>query len=229
MKIPGWKRVLSYLVEWHMESAPSPINPHLYVSLSRGRYQLSTARAIYSYGDLYENFNRTFQRLRLDVFPVENVLVLGLGLGSVPFMLEKVFKKNYRYTAVEIDESVVFLAHKYVLSDLRSPVEVVCADAQAFVQQCSETYDLIAMDIFLDDVIPEEFESEEYLRQLADLLSPQGILLYNRLSRTPEDLKKTRDFYQGPFRRVFPGSASVDISGNWVLVSRADALTTQRL
>ena len=222
MKIPGWKRVLSYLVEWHMESAPSPINPHLYVSLSRGRYQLSTARAIYSYGDLYENFNRTFHRLRLDVFPVENVLVLGLGLGSVPFMLEKVFKKSYRYTAVEIDESVVFLAHKYVLSDLRSPVEVVCADAQAFVQQCSETYDLIAMDIFLDDVIPEEFESEEYLRQLADLLSPQGILLYNRLSRTPEDLKKTRDYYQGTFRRVFPDSAYVDVHGNWVLVNRGD-------
>ena len=223
MLIPGWKRILSYLVEWHYESAPSPINPHLYVSLSRGRFQLSTARAIYSYGDLYENFARTFRRLDLNGMPVENVLLLGLGLGSVPFMLEKVFKKKYRYTAVEIDESVVYLAHKYVLSGLESPVEVFCADALGFVEQCSDTYDLIAMDIFLDDIIPAEFESLEFLRQLSRLLSPTGILLYNRLSRTSEDLERTRAFYS-LFKQVFPAASYNDAKGNWVLVSRGDAL-----
>lgn len=223
MKPPRWKSLLSYLVEWHMESAPSPINPHLYVSLSRGRYQLATARAIYSYGDLYENFARTFRRLKLDEEPIEDVLLLGLGLGSVPYMLENVFHKNYRYTAVEIDESVIYLAHKYVLSDLRSPVEVICTDATAFIRQCAETYDLIAMDIFLDDVIPDEFESVAYLQRLASLLSHRGILLYNRLSRTHDDLHRTRLFFNEVFRTVFPDATYLDAGGNWVLVNRGDA------
>lgn len=223
MKPPRWKSILSYVMEWHMESAPSSINPHLYVSLSRGRYQLATARAIYSYGDLYENFARTFRRLKLDEEPIENVLLLGLGLGSVPYMLENVFQKNYHYTAVEIDDSVIYLAHKYVLSDLRSPVEVICTDATAYIQQCTETYDLIAMDIFLDDIIPDEFQSVAYLQRLAGMLSPKGILLYNRLSRTHEDLKTTRVFYNEVFRTVFPDATYQDAGGNWVLVNRGDA------
>ena len=224
MKIPGWKKCLSYLMEWHIESAPSPVNPHLYVSLSRGRFQLSTARAIYSYGDLYDNFARTFRKLDLEDLPVDRVLLLGLGLGSVPYMLEKTFGQNYHYTAVEIDEAVIYLAHKYVLSDLQSPIEVVCADALAFVAQCEDTFDLIAMDIFLDDIIPSDFESEAFLKELSRLLTPRGILLYNRLSRTTEDLSKTRAFYQGTFRRVFPAATYLDVNGNWMLLNRGDVL-----
>jgi SAM-dependent methyltransferase len=222
MQIPQWKKWLSYLIEMHIESAPSPTNPHLYVSLKRGRYQLSTARAIYSYGDLYDNFNKTFQAIRLDKWPVENVLLLGLGLGSIPFMLERNFHKNYQYTAVEIDEAVAYLAHKYVLSGLQSPIETVCANALDYVDQCRETFDLIAMDIFLEDHIPDEFETEDFLRQLAGLLSPNGILLYNRLSRTKEDLDRTRVFYRDVFSVVFPNAAYVDAGGNWVLINRAD-------
>lgn len=225
MEIPAWKKWLSYLMEWHLESAPSPINPHLYVSISRGRFQLSTARAIYSYGDLYDNFSRTFQRMDFERWPVENVLLLGLGLGSVPYMLEKVFHQKCRYTAVEIDESVVYLAHKYVLSDLQSPVDVFCTDAFAYVEWCEDSYDLIAMDIFLDDVIPSEFETIAFLQRLSTLLSPDGVLLFNRLARTSDDLRKTKDYYTNVFHQVFPDAAFLDVRGNWILVNNKNVLT----
>ena len=55
MKQPLWKRWLSYLFEIHVESTSSDYNPHLHVSLNNGRYQLSTANAIYSFEDLYDN------------------------------------------------------------------------------------------------------------------------------------------------------------------------------
>jgi len=225
MEVPRWKKVLSYLIDWHLESASSPINPNLHVSLSRGEFQLSTARAIYSFGNLYGNFARTFRRLDLNSLPVENVLLLGLGLGSVPYMLERTYGKKYHYTAVEIDESVVYLANKYVLSGLQSPVEIICADARDFAQQCTESFDLIVMDIFLDDIIPEDFESVVFLRRLSGLLSPRGLLLYNRLSRTLEDLKKTRTFYTQFFHQVFPAAGYLDVGGNWILVSRSDSFT----
>jgi spermidine synthase len=219
--VATWKKWLSYLFELHVESAPSAHNPHLYVSLKQGRYQLSTANAIYSHEDLYTNFLQAFQRIRLDELPIEEVLVLGLGLGSVPFMLERTLGKHYYYTAVEIDENVIDLANRYCLNQLDSPVTTICADAYAFLLQSEQQYDLICMDIFLDDVVPLPFESLEFLEALRESLTPQGLLLYNRLARTPEDRELSRAFFEGPFRAAFPDATFLDVSNNWILLNRS--------
>ena len=219
MTVPTWKKYLSYLYEFHIESAPSEINPHLYVSLSRGRYQLSTANAIYSFADLYDNFTLTFQKIHLPD-TVQNVLILGFGLGSIPYMLEKKFDKNYQYTAVEIDENVLYLANKYTLPELTSAITMMPADAFAFVHYCHDTFDLICMDVFLDDIVPENFESEQYLEQLATLLNPKGILLFNKLAATKEDRTQAAQFVD-IFKKVFPKGAYLDVNGNWMLINDA--------
>ncbi len=220
VQIPRWKKWLSHLFEFHLESAPSEHNPHLYVSLNRGRFQLCTANAVYSYGDLYDNFSTAFQHLDLSKLPGSRVLLLGLGLGSIPYMLEKNFGKKFRYTAVEIDESVVYLAHKYVTSELKSPIQVICADAFAYVQQCREQFDLIAMDIFLDDLVPEAFEQPEFLEQLKTLIAPDGLLMYNRLAYSDQDLECAKAFYEQTFRPAFPSGTFLEVKGNWMLLSK---------
>ncbi|MEM9918824.1 MAG: methyltransferase domain-containing protein [Bacteroidota bacterium] len=218
MKIPFWKRWLSYLTEIHIESAPSPHNPHLYVSLRRGRFQLSTANAIYSYEDLYDNFSGAFEQLHLDRLPGKEILILGFGLGSIPIILEKM-GYHHHYTAVEVDESVVDLATRYAMPRIDSPVQMICADALAFVQQCQSHFDLIAVDLFLDDLIPAPFESQTFLERTKELLNPGGVLLYNRLAFTPQDKEEARKFLEGPFRTVFPEGIHLDINGNWMLLN----------
>ncbi len=218
-----WKRLLSYFVEWHIESAPTHINPHLYVSLRYGRYQLSTANAVYSFEDLYTNFSRAFERLHLEERNIQKVLILGFGLGSIPSMLEQKFKKNYHYTAVELDEAIVYLANKYTLPQLQSPIEILCADAYAYVLQCEQQFDMICMDVFLDDTTPPHFKSVEYLQVLRDLLSPNGILLYNCLAATEEALEATRTFYETQFKIAFPEANYFDVGGNWMLVGSTSA------
>ena len=228
MNEPLWKRLLSYLFEFHVESASSEHNPHLYVSLKQGRYQLSTANAVYSYSDLYTNFTRSFQQLDLDKLAAKEVLLLGIGLGSIPYMLERTFKKIYKYTSVEIDESVVYLANKYVLNDLNSSQEIFCTDAYLYVLQSTQTYDLICMDIFLDDTVPGQFEQEVFLQKLSTLLNPNGLLLYNRLAVTKEDLDKTKLFFEKKFSIVFPSATYLDVGGNWMLLNRSDYLNKER-
>ncbi len=220
MNQPFWKRILSYLFEIHIESAPSEINPHLYVSLRKGRYQLATANAVYSYDDLYDNFVKTFRKMDLDGMKIQNVLILGFGLGSVPFILEKIFQKNYSYTAIEVDENVLYLANKYVLPQLESNISLICADAHAFVMQCDQQFDLIAMDVFIDDKVPQVFENESYLQKLKSLIAPKGRLLYNRLALTDSDKKETKSFYENHFLPVFPESVFLDVGGNWMLINR---------
>jgi len=219
LTVSTWKKYLSYLYEFHIESAPSEINPHLYVSLSRGRYQLSTANAIYSFADLYDNFTLTFQKIHLPD-TVQDVLILGFGLGSIPYMLEKKFDKNYQYTAVEIDENVLYLANKYTLPELTSAITMMPADAFAFVHYCHDTFDLICMDVFLDDIVPENFESQQYLEQLATLLNPKGILLFNKLAATKADRTQAAQFVE-LFKKVFPKGAYLDVNGNWMLINDA--------
>lgn len=219
-----WKKYLSYLFEFHIESAPSEYNPHLYVSLSRGRYQLCTANAIYSFEDLYDNFGLTFEKIDLNKIPGKRVLILGFGLGSIPILLEKKFKKKYTYTAVEIDESVIYLANKYGVSALHSPIEMICADALTFVQVSQEKFDLICMDVFLDDIIPQEFQQNDFLEVLKNMLTPKGILLYNRLSLTEADLAACHTYYDEVFSKVFPNGTHLEVKGNWMLLNNKEII-----
>lgn len=219
MKIPLWKYYLSYFFEFHIESAPSEINPHLYVSLRKGRYQLSTANAVYSYADLYDNFLKAFQKIKIDKLAIDDVLLLGFGLGSIPYMLEKKFNKTYHYTAVEIDENVLYLANKYVLPELTAPINFIPSDAAIFVSYCQEQFDLICMDVFLDDEIPAHFESEAYLLQLKALLKPNGILLFNKLALRADDKERCEAFLP-IFKKVFPNGTYLDVNGNWILINR---------
>ncbi|MEQ1747005.1 MAG: hypothetical protein ABMA02_16360 [Saprospiraceae bacterium] len=218
-----WKKWLSYLVPVTLERAGSSLNPDLAVVLDRGRLQLLSGNAIYSWDDLYHNFTIAFGTFDLDEEPIEDVLVLGLGLGSVPFILEKIFECRYRYTAVELDEVVADLASRYTLTRLESPVEVICADAGVFVVVTEETYDLVVVDIFEDDRTPDQFEDAEFLTACRDLLRPGGILLYNRLHNNVRTRLDTERFFDQQFLPVFPKGWKINTGGNWVLAARAEA------
>lgn len=223
MRIPAWKRWLSWLAELHLESAPSALNPHLYVSLRRGRLQLCSANAVYSWEDLYDNFDKAFQRLPLDTLPIREVLLLGVGLGSIPQLLEGKYCRQYRYTGVEADENVLYLASRYTLPQLQSPLELHCTDALAFMQVCQDAFDLICMDVFVDDQVPDPFLLPDFLELLRARLNAGGILLYNRLGATAQDRWQAQTWYDEVFRKVFTQSECWDLGGNFMLVGYSNA------
>lgn len=220
MKIPVWKKWLSFVVPLTLETASSNRNPELTVALDRGRLQLLSGNAIYSWDDLYHNFTIAFRTLHLESRTIENVLVLGLGLGSVPYILEKVYRQRYFYTAVEWDQAVAGLASKYTLSRLESPVEIVTADANLFVNVTEQLFDMIVVDLFEDDFTPEVFESVDFLTQCEALLTDGGLLLYNRLHNNAQNIRATEFFFRDTFKRIFPDAWKVDTGGNWILISR---------
>ncbi len=220
MNPPTWKKWLSYLVDLHLESASSDFNEELQVFLVKGRYQLVTQNAVYSFDDLYTNFRDAFTELNIGEKAIEKVLLLGLGLGSIPFMLENKFDLDADYTAVEIDEAIIYLANKYTLSEIQAPINYICTDAANFVQICQDKFDLICMDVFKDDFIPEEFETLEYLETLKDLLNPNGMLLYNRLASFKKDIEASQKFKEEKFLQVFPNAYHLNVKGNWMLVGK---------
>ena len=107
---------------------------------------------------------------------------------------------------------------------LSSPTQLICADAELWMNQCQEQFDLITVDLFLDDVIPVVFEQIKFLEGLKKILSPKGILLYNRLAYTPNDVEKARAFYNEKFASVFNSGQYLEVKGNWILINNKEVV-----
>jgi SAM-dependent methyltransferase len=215
--------LLSHLFEIPIASTSSDYNEELKVVLHHGRYKLLTNGAIYSFGDLYSNFRRAFERLDWTNHEIKTCLVLGLGLGSIPDMLTTHFKKNIRFSAVEIDEVVTQLAYEFVLRPKGIKVEIFTADAADFLEWHEGSYDMICVDVFVGDQIPGSVQSIEALEQMNDLLNPGGILLYNRLSRYRPDIEQSLRFHDNAFLKVFPDGGYIDVDGNWMFINQMSA------
>jgi SAM-dependent methyltransferase len=211
-------KFLSHFFEWPVTELSSSYNEQLKVVLHRGRYKLITEGAIYSFGDLYSNFRKSFEQLKWKDYSIESCLIMGLGMGSIPDMLVSKFNKRMQFTAVEIDEAVTYLANTYVLAPKKINVQIFTADAGSFLEWHDGRYDMICSDVFVGDEIPESLQSIEAVTAMRDLLNPGGILLFNRLNRFPSDTTKNLKFLEDVFLLVFPKGGHIDVSGNCLLV-----------
>jgi spermidine synthase len=218
MKQPLYKHLLSYVKDVHIESTSSEYNEVLDLYYVKGRYQLCTENAIYSYADKYDNFANLFKEMNFE--NIDNVLLLGLGLSSIPYMLEKTFKKDLSYSGVEIDDEVIYLSSKYVLDELKSEMDVINTDAYTYLCLTETRYDMICMDVFVDDQVPEDLETLEFAELLRDTVSDKGIVICNRLGFTDEDKRLTQNYYDSVFSQVFPEANIFESGGNRMLLSK---------
>ena len=217
MRPSKWKIALSYVYDQLIETSSSEYNEELYLLLVKGRYQLVTDKVIYSFEDKYDNFFDLFKLLNLK--DVKSCLILGFGLGSIPVMLEHNFSLDISYTAIEIDEEIIYLASKYVLDELDSQVNLICTDAENYMAFNEERYDMICADIFINDEIPEAFKTIDFLEQCKASLSSHGLLIYNTLYLTDNDQLKSRAFFNDVFKSVFPKAKACHCGNNLMLVS----------
>jgi spermidine synthase len=169
----------------------------------------------------------SFEKMDWHLLNVEKVLVLGLGLGSVPQMLEKKFNKQFEYHLVEIDEVIIGLAQEYILTSLKSPMQIIHTDAMVYLNVCREKYDLIIMDIFEDNKVPKIFETKEAVSGMKNLLAKNGCLLYNRLNINDNDFEETKLFYESVFKNQFPDAYFLELPTNIMLCSRNDILMSR--
>ena len=203
-----------------MLSCSSDYNPELHVLLSKGRYQLVTDKAIYSHEDLYDNFGEILcNRLDLTKRDDIKVLVLGLGLGSIPIILDQIRPGQYDITAVEIDEVICELAATYAYHKIKSPINTVIGDAYDIVGQMNDSFDLICVDLFVGEHTPQKFRSADFLQKLANLLNSDGVVIYNTLGYTKTDKAESASFFNKQFKSVFVEAESIYAHRNYMLIS----------
>ena len=134
-------------------------------------------------------------------------------------MLQKKFKQNDTvFTVVEIDDAVIKLAQDFLAPKHLNKLIFYCDDAYDYAGVCTEKFDLIAVDIFLDISTPNKFRSKSFLQNLKKMLNPNGHLIYNTLNLDDVSAALSEDFYKNTFSVVFPQNKLLRTRGNNMLL-----------
>ena len=163
----------------------------------------------------------------------ERILVVGLGGGTLPEALEELYPAA-SLDVVEIDPVVVKLAEQYFAYQPGPTTRVHVMDARVFTKRAlrrkqrattaadSAGYDLIMLDAFNGDYIPEHLLTREYLEENRALLAPGGIVVANTFAAS-----RLYDHESATYAAVFGSFLSVQkaYSGNRILLTGAQGLT----
>ena len=174
-----WLTAISYLYDIQVEVASSSLNPFIEVTYHNGKYVLNTKLANYSFASLHKVFQNVFKELKVKEGNYTNILVLGLGAGSIVSILRDEYKLDTPITAVELDPEILRLGKKYFGLNEYKNLNIIEQDAYDLVITCEEKFDLIAVDLFVDLDVPDKFASEEFNYHLNKLLMPKGLLIFN--------------------------------------------------
>lgn len=115
---------------------------------------------------------------------LKNILVLGVGGGTLFGMLHKVFPEA-KITGVDIDKEIIRLYSKYFNESDSLSVALICNDAGKFVAQSylkKQLYDLVIIDLYIGDDVPEFVSGSIFLSAVKKILAPHGFVVFNYFS-----------------------------------------------
>jgi spermidine synthase len=130
-----------------------------------------------------------------------SVLIIGLGGGTIPRALHEVIPEA-RIDVVEIDPAVVTVARRYFDLGKNGKLNVIEADGRVHVKRAlrgEQRYDLIMLDAFDHEYIPEHLLTQEFLKEVKSLLAPGGVLAANTFSSS-----RLYDHESATYASVFP-------------------------
>lgn len=135
---------------------------------------------------------------------IKNVLIIGMGGGSLPKAFRS-YNPALIIDTVELDPAVAEVAYKYFkyTPDSRSTVHI--NDGRVFVRseiRKHRQYDLILIDAFDKDYIPEHMLTREFLTQIKSILSKSGIVAANTFTAGPLARSETAT-YQSVFGDIY--------------------------
>lgn len=131
----------------------------------------------------------------------KSVLIIGLGGGTIPRALHELAPQA-RIDVVEIDPAVVKVARRYFDLGDNSTLNVIEADGRVQVKKAlreQRSYDLIMLDAFDHEYIPEHLLTREFLQEVKALLAPGGVLAANTFSSS-----RLYDHESTTYASVFP-------------------------
>ncbi len=153
----------------------------------------------------------------------KNILIAGLGGGTLPSALHELYP-NAKIEIIEIDQAVVNVAKNFFNFEESANVETHVVDARVFIKRAGLTgrkFDFIVLDAFTGEYIPEHMLTQEFLEEVKQVLTPDGVLISNTFS-TSELYAHESETYRAVFGDFF--NLKMSGSGNRVIIAQQKEL-----
>ena len=153
----------------------------------------------------------------------KRVLIAGLGGGTIPLVLSELFP-SASIDVIEIDESVARVANEFFFFEETGLMRVHINDARVFIKRAAlkeEKYDYIVLDAFSGDYIPEHMLTQEFLEEVKQVLTPDGVVVANTFSTS-----RFYDHESVTYQRVFGElyNFKLPTSGNRIILTQLEPL-----
>ena len=152
-----------------------------------------------------------------------HAMMIGLGGGTISNVLTELYPK-LTIDLVEIDEAVVRVARDYFDFRESANTNVFIQDGRVFTRRAKiqgKKYDLIILDAYTGDYIPEHLMTQEFLQDVHDLLTPDGIVAANTFA-----ISKLYDLESQTYASVFGDFINFKMrgTGNRVVIAAKGSL-----
>ncbi len=165
----------------------SDYNGTIEITWYRGKKQLNSKNANYSYGSLQKILKIGLQKI--DLSQCKNILLLGLGGGSVIKTLRDNFDYDNNIIGIDIDPVIISIAQDEFNITNDEKLTVLCEDAFEFMKNNSLKFDLIIVDLFVDTEIPESFYTQTFWQHVIKATTNKGSILFNASLHSSDDKK----------------------------------------
>lgn len=153
----------------------------------------------------------------------KNILIAGLGGGTLPSALHELYP-NAKIEIIEIDQAVVNVAKNFFNFEESELVETHVVDARVFIKRAGlsgRKFDFIVLDAFTGEYIPEHMLTREFLEEVKQVMTPDGVLISNTFS-TSELYAHESETYRAVFGDFF--NMKMSGSGNRVIIAQQKEL-----
>lgn len=150
----------------------------------------------------------------------QHVLIIGLGGGTLPSTLKKLFPA-VEIDVAEIDPAVVKVASRFFDFSPSKQIHIHEEDGRVFVKHAlrqKAKYDLVMLDAFDHEYIPEHMLTREFLQEVRGILAPKGVLAANTFSTS-----RLYNYESATYTSVYGDFYSLKV-GNRVILLRNDGL-----
>lgn len=190
------KKLLSYFSPIIVKKIPSTVSKQLEITYHEGQLILDTPNTNYSFGSLEIVLKKGLKYIGYSkIVQMNDVLVLGLGGGSIIKLLRDDLKYDKQITSVELDPAIIYVAQKYFgIDKYKSKHEIVQTDAFEYILKQQKRYDLIVIDIFQDAQMPQFLFENYFVSNLKSRLNINGFILFNTIVLNKEERERNNTF-----------------------------------
>lgn len=190
-----FKKIFSYLIPINIYTQKSIINKSIEVTWANGKLVLDTENTNYSYGSLQRILRKGLVFIGFEkIKSMQEILILGVAGGSVIKTLRDEIGFRGKITGVEIDPEIIKIANQYFELNKTENLELIIDNAAEFVEETTKKYDLIVIDIFQDNFMPEFLFEGKFITSVLRILNKNGKIIFNTMVINQENKLRNIEF-----------------------------------